>query len=120
MQDWQRRNLTTYDYIGYPVPGETLVLDSSESIDLDTAVLNGGALVKIRLLSIDPYLRTKMEKHPDQASVVHVCEDVTEWQPLVNGIDALTFNVESIPAWRNVSSSASLILSLTAKINGYS
>ncbi|TBU55126.1 NAD(P)-binding protein [Dichomitus squalens] len=45
---------------GYPVPGQTIVYDESETIDLDNVPLNGGILVKILALSIDPYLRRKM------------------------------------------------------------
>ena len=45
--------------IGYPVPGETTLIDKSEKIDLDSP-LDGGVLVKVVLLSIDPYLRGRM------------------------------------------------------------
>ena len=34
--------------------------DESETIDPDTVPLNGGFLVKVLVLSIDPYLRGKM------------------------------------------------------------
>lgn len=44
---------------GYPVLGETIVFKSS-TIDLETAPLSGGVLVKVLYLSIDPYLRGKM------------------------------------------------------------
>jgi len=44
----------------YPIPGKTTVYDTSEKIDLDNAPLNGGVLVKILHLSIDPYMRTRM------------------------------------------------------------
>lgn len=47
---------------GYPIPGETLVLDTSESIDLETAPLTGGVLVKIVCISVDPYLRSRMRE----------------------------------------------------------
>ncbi|RDX46264.1 NAD(P)-binding protein [Lentinus brumalis] len=45
---------------GYPVPGKTLVYDESQTIDLENEPLNGGILVKVLVLSIDPYLRRKM------------------------------------------------------------
>lgn len=47
-------------YAGYPVPGKTLVYDESQTIDLENEPLNGGILVKVVVLSIDPYLRRKM------------------------------------------------------------
>ena len=34
--------------------------DTSETIDLENAPLNGGILVKVLVLSIDPYLRRMM------------------------------------------------------------
>jgi len=43
---------------GFPVAGETLKLVNTD-IDLD-APLNGGILVKVLVLSLDPYLRGKM------------------------------------------------------------
>ena len=45
---------------GYPIPGKTLVFDESDTIDLDSIELDGGLLVKILNLSIDPYLRRRM------------------------------------------------------------
>ena len=45
---------------GYPEPGKTTVYDATEIIDLQTAVLKGGILIKILELSIDPYLRSGM------------------------------------------------------------
>ncbi|KAF8986578.1 hypothetical protein BDQ17DRAFT_1335544 [Cyathus striatus] len=45
---------------GYPEPGKTTVYDTTQTIDLDTAPLNGGVLLKILEVSIDPYLRGKM------------------------------------------------------------
>ncbi|KAI9065187.1 NAD-P-binding protein [Trametes sanguinea] len=45
---------------GFPEPGKTTVYDDSETIDPDTVPLNGGFLVKVLVLSIDPYLRGKM------------------------------------------------------------
>ena len=39
-----------------------MVYDETETIDLENAPLDGGVLVKILVLSIDPYLRGKMRK----------------------------------------------------------
>ncbi|TRM65021.1 hypothetical protein BD626DRAFT_400067 [Schizophyllum amplum] len=44
----------------FPVPGKHIVYDDKDTIDLDTAVLNGGVLVKVLYLSIDPYMRGRM------------------------------------------------------------
>ncbi|KAG8681155.1 hypothetical protein FRC11_001498 [Ceratobasidium sp. 423] len=44
----------------FPVPGETTVYDTSETIDLDSVPLNGGILTKTLYLSIDPYFRGRM------------------------------------------------------------
>ncbi|EJD37237.1 alcohol dehydrogenase [Auricularia subglabra TFB-10046 SS5] len=46
---------------GYPVPGETTVVDHSQTLDLDAVDLAGGkVLAKTLSISIDPYLRGKM------------------------------------------------------------
>jgi len=45
---------------GYPEPGKTTVHDDSQTIDLENVPLNGGFLVKILVLSIDPYIRGRM------------------------------------------------------------
>ena len=45
---------------GYPEPGKTTVYDTTEMIDLETVVLNGGILIKTLELSIDPYIRDRM------------------------------------------------------------
>ena len=37
-----------------------MVYDESETIDVDNALLNGGILVKVLALSVDPYLRRMM------------------------------------------------------------
>ena len=47
---------------GYPEPGKTVVLDQSQTIDIDKEPLNGGVLVKLLVLSVDPYLRGMMDK----------------------------------------------------------
>ncbi|KAJ7119361.1 hypothetical protein C8R43DRAFT_1035354 [Mycena crocata] len=51
----------------YPIPGETTVYDTSETIDLETVPLNGGFLVKTLVLSVDPYLRGRM-RSPEKKS----------------------------------------------------
>ncbi|KAI0649882.1 NAD-P-binding protein [Trametes meyenii] len=45
---------------GFPEPGKTMIYDDSQTIDIDTVPLNGGFLVKVLVLSIDPFLRGKM------------------------------------------------------------
>ncbi|KAI0357028.1 NAD-P-binding protein [Trametes cingulata] len=45
---------------GFPEPGKTTIYDDSQTIDPDTVPLNGGFLVKVLVLSVDPYLRGKM------------------------------------------------------------
>ncbi|KZV91805.1 alcohol dehydrogenase [Exidia glandulosa HHB12029] len=48
---------------GYPVPGETLVTDHSQTIDLDNVSLDGGkVLAKVLAISVDPYLRGRMRE----------------------------------------------------------
>ncbi|KAJ7093537.1 alcohol dehydrogenase [Mycena epipterygia] len=49
---------------GYPIPGETTVYDTSETIDPETVSLNGGFLLKTLVLSVDPYMRGRM-RSPD-------------------------------------------------------
>ncbi|KAJ7133358.1 hypothetical protein C8R44DRAFT_849477 [Mycena epipterygia] len=45
---------------GYPVPGETTVYDTTETIDLENVPLKGGFLVKVLVLSVDPYMRGRL------------------------------------------------------------
>ncbi|KAF9027321.1 hypothetical protein BDZ89DRAFT_1039558 [Hymenopellis radicata] len=45
---------------GYPVPSQTMVHDTSQTIDLESVSLHGGILVKTLVVSVDPYLRGKM------------------------------------------------------------
>ncbi|KAI0709915.1 NAD(P)-binding protein [Earliella scabrosa] len=52
---------------GYPVPGKTTIYDESQTIDLDTVPLEGGFLLKVLVLSIDPYLRGRM-RSPEKKS----------------------------------------------------
>lgn len=46
---------------GYPIPGETTVWDESQKIDLENVPLNGGFLLKVLVVSIDPYQRGRSE-----------------------------------------------------------
>jgi NADPH-dependent curcumin reductase CurA len=57
---------------GYPEPGKTTVVDTSETIDLDTVQVNGGILVKTITLSIDPYQRGRMRDEKIESYVVRV------------------------------------------------
>ncbi|GAA5844973.1 hypothetical protein JCM5353_005300, partial [Sporobolomyces roseus] len=43
----------------YPVPGEHTKLETSD-IDLDQTLENGAILVKTKVLSLDPYMRSRM------------------------------------------------------------
>jgi len=45
---------------GYPEPGKTTLYDGTKTIDIDSVPLNGGFILKILVLSIDPYMRGKM------------------------------------------------------------
>ncbi|KAJ6474932.1 alcohol dehydrogenase [Mycena sanguinolenta] len=51
----------------FPVPGETTVHDTTQTIDLDFVLLNGGFLVKTLVISVDPYLRARMQR-PEERS----------------------------------------------------
>ena len=57
--------------LGYPVPGKTTVYDESQTIDLDNVALGGGVLVKVLVLSIDPYMRRLMQG--EDAKEAFVC-----------------------------------------------
>ncbi|KAJ3517329.1 hypothetical protein NLJ89_g582 [Agrocybe chaxingu] len=52
---------------GFPVPGETTIYDTTETIDLDAAPLDGGFLLKTLELSVDPYMRGAM-RAPEKKS----------------------------------------------------
>lgn len=52
---------------GYPVPGETTVYDTTQQIDLDVP-LSGGMLIKVLVLSVDPYQRGRMREPTGKAS----------------------------------------------------
>lgn len=47
---------------GYPVPGKDITYDSARTIDPTTVALNGGFLTKTLWLSLDPYLRGRMDE----------------------------------------------------------
>ncbi|KAJ7094726.1 alcohol dehydrogenase [Mycena belliarum] len=53
----------------YPIPGKTTVYDTSETIDLENAPLNGGILVKVLVVSVDPYMRGRM-RGPEHKSYI--------------------------------------------------
>ena len=57
------RSMKTHDHVcwsGYPESGKTYVFDDSQTIELDTVLLSGGALVKVIALSVDPYMNRRM------------------------------------------------------------
>lgn len=54
---------------GYPVPGETTQLDTSQSIDLDGVALDGGFLLKTLVVASDPFVRSRM-RAPDKEGYV--------------------------------------------------
>ena len=57
---------------GYPEPGKTTVYDTTETIDLQTVLLNGGILIKTLELSVDPYMRGRM-REPEAKSYTVSC-----------------------------------------------
>lgn len=63
---------------GFPTPGQSTVYDTSASIDLDHVPLNGGVLTKLKVLSIDPYLRELMNPNLG-TSVSIVCYSMPGW-----------------------------------------
>ncbi|RDX54973.1 NAD-P-binding protein [Lentinus brumalis] len=65
---------------GYPVPGKTTVYDESSKIDLENVALHGGFLVKVLVLSIDPYLRGRM-RHAEISTYI---APFTVGEPLAN------------------------------------
>ena len=51
--------------------------DTTEKIDLETVVLNGGILIKTLELSIDPYIRGRMRALvPENKSYSVSCEEL--------------------------------------------
>ncbi|KAJ7727173.1 hypothetical protein B0H14DRAFT_3169495 [Mycena olivaceomarginata] len=85
----------------YPVPGETVVHDTSQTIDIETHPLNGGFLVKTLVLSIDPYMRGLMSK-PDKSYVARASFAIGE--PIVGfGIGAVVRSENSeVPAGKYI------------------
>ena len=59
-----------YIRTGYPEPGKTTVYDDSQSIDLEGTPLDGGFLVKVLVMSIDPYMRGRMRDPSIKSYVV--------------------------------------------------
>lgn len=47
---------------GYPAPGRDITVNSSRSLDLDGPALNGGFITKTLWLSLDPYMRGRMDR----------------------------------------------------------
>jgi hypothetical protein len=47
-------------WLDFPIPGETTIYDTTETIDLDTVPLEGGILIKALVLAVDPFLRGLM------------------------------------------------------------
>ncbi|KAF9040088.1 alcohol dehydrogenase [Panaeolus papilionaceus] len=45
---------------GFPEPGKTILHDDTQTIDLENVKLEGGFLVKVLELSVDPYFRGRM------------------------------------------------------------
>jgi len=61
---------------GFPVPGQTTTLDSSQTIDLHNVPLNGGILVKTLVLSLQPYLMARMRPFmPNRFQIGQSIED---------------------------------------------
>ncbi|KAF8182622.1 hypothetical protein BJ912DRAFT_570571 [Pholiota molesta] len=54
---------------GFPEPGKSTVLDTTQKIDPQTVPLDGGFLVKTLELSIDPYMRGRMRDAKIQSYV---------------------------------------------------
>jgi len=47
---------------GLPISGQTVICDKTPTIDIDNVPLNGGFLVKVLALSIDPFMRNRMRE----------------------------------------------------------
>lgn len=61
---------------GSPVPGKTTVHDVSQTVDLENAPLDGGFLLRVLVVSIDPYMRGK-SKFPSSYLVTAISIDET-------------------------------------------
>ncbi|CAK5283497.1 unnamed protein product [Mycena citricolor] len=57
---------------GVPVPGETTVYDTTETIDIENVPLNGGFLLKVLILSVDPYFRGRMKPGPSYTGAFEI------------------------------------------------
>ncbi|BGP12601.1 hypothetical protein JCM10213_008738 [Rhodosporidiobolus nylandii] len=63
---------------GLPVPGETLKKVEKE-IDLDAPLPKGAVLVKVKVLSLDPYLRGRMREAGTNAYVPYKVFEVSNF-----------------------------------------
>jgi len=57
--------------LDHPIPGKTTIYSTSNTIDLD-ASLSGGVLLKVLYLSVDPYMRGKMQDPGEPGPAVSV------------------------------------------------
>jgi hypothetical protein len=78
---------------GFPIPGETTVYDTSQTIDLEGAPLNGGFLIKTLVLSIDPYMRGKMRAPEKESYSVRILR-ITRISPIFH----LSISLLRVPA----------------------
>ncbi|KAJ7144291.1 hypothetical protein C8R44DRAFT_602182, partial [Mycena epipterygia] len=53
-----------------PVRGKITVYDTTEIIDLSNVPLNGGFLIKVLMLSIDPCMRDRLRAPGAESSMV--------------------------------------------------
>ena len=92
-----------FHHLGYPEPGKTTVYDTTETIDLQTVVLNGGILIKTLELSIDPYIRNRMRAPEVNLKSYSVsCEELL-WVIASNTWLYILILVGCVHAWRAVS-----------------
>ena len=61
-------------HAAFPEPGKTTVYDTSEKIDVEKVPLNGGFLIKVLELSIDPYMRNRMREPSTKSYMVSTLE----------------------------------------------
>ena len=59
--------------------GKTLVYDDTPTIDLDTVSLDGGILLKMLVLSVDPYLRRRMVPNVADFIIVSAAHTTARW-----------------------------------------
>jgi NADPH-dependent curcumin reductase CurA len=81
---------------GYPEPGKTTAVDTTERIDLDAVEVKGSILVKTLALSIDPYQRGRMRDEKIKSYVVRPA--------LLAHTHAQLFAIACFQAWPTVSS----------------